>query len=109
MEHRRYLSEDLAELARQAQAQRGSLATEQFIRERVLARAVPDDWEPRREFLRTLGQNLDRDRIEVIGIAEAPAGFRVLGARRGDYLDVFYTRADLEEQSRALRAQRRAS
>jgi hypothetical protein len=51
------------------------------------------------ELLRTLGQDLDRDEVEVVGIVQEPDGFRVSGTRDGHYYNRMFLTAELLKES----------
>ncbi len=58
------------------------------------------------ELLRTLGQELDQAGIELGGIVQEPAGFRVSGVAAGTYYHEFYEIATLLARSAERRASR---
>jgi hypothetical protein len=51
------------------------------------------------ELLRTLGQELDAERLEPSGIVQEPGGFRVSGAAGGVYYSRLYETTELQEAS----------
>jgi hypothetical protein len=88
VERRHYLLHDLGELAREARETEGPVPRRQAPSERSNVSAESPN--PRAERFAALGRYLDEERIELIGISETATGVRVLGSRRGEYVDVFF-------------------
>ena len=61
------------------------------------------------ELLRTLGQELDRDGVDVSGIVQQEAGFLVSGTIEGRYTRKLYGNEELRELSEARRTARSLS
>jgi hypothetical protein len=58
------------------------------------------------EQLRTLGQELDQDRVVVSGIVQEPTGFRVFGKMDGAYYTQLYLTEELSEAAARYRVVR---
>jgi hypothetical protein len=91
---RAYQEKDLAELREQARAMRKGIAG-----------GTPTG--SLGEMLRTLGQDLDEDDVEVAGIVQEDDGFRVSGSMPGRYYNRLFSTSELMEKS-AERIMRRA-
>jgi hypothetical protein len=106
-ERRRFLSVDLAELSRQGQSRRRTELTARFLRARVTPEGEPQDSEPRGVLFRTLGQDLDREGLQLLAITETATGFRVVGTANGEHVDRFHPMSELAAKNEARRILRR--
>jgi hypothetical protein len=57
----------------------------------------------RSELFFTVGLHLDEDQVQAIGITESATGIRVIGSRRGEYRNLFFSTEQLQHERRERR------